>query len=63
MRVTGKESADFAAASAFLLPRFPTWLWIQQRIMFLPFLGVDGDNIQWRNIVTVLAGNNRFTLC
>jgi len=31
IRVTGKENADFAAASAFSLPRIPTWLGIQQR--------------------------------
>jgi len=38
IRVTGKESADLAAASAFSLPRIPTGLGIQQRIMFLPFV-------------------------
>ena len=37
IRVTGKESGDFAAASAFSLPRIPTCLGIQQSIMFLPF--------------------------
>jgi len=39
IRVTGKESADLAAAaaSAFSLPMIPTWLGIQRRIMFLPF--------------------------
>jgi len=31
IRVTGKENADFAAASAFSLPRIPTWLGIQQK--------------------------------
>jgi len=33
--VTDKESADFAAASAFSLPSIPTWLGIQQRFRTL----------------------------